>query len=212
MKDDIIKITEDFAKDIHKHDSSGHDFAHIDRVRKLALYIGEHEGADLFIVEMAALLHDTVDEKLFNEQSAWERLDHFYTTTGLSDTQKAQINHILCYMSFKGGANEGKLKSLEGFVVQDADRIDALGAIGIARTFMFAGKFGEAMYDPEIQPREDLSNYRTPGTAINHFYEKLFKLIHLMNTETGRQIAQSRNDYMQQFIDTFLQEWYGKKL
>ena len=212
MTHTIIESTEKFVKEIHKHDSSGHDFAHIDRVRKLALYIGAHEGADLFIVEMAALLHDTVDEKLFNEQSAWKRLEHFYTTIGLSDTQKERINHILRYMSFKGGVNQGKLKSLEGFVVQDADRIDALGAIVIALTFMFAGKFGEAIYDPEIQPREDLNDYRAPGTAINHFHEKLFKLIHLMNTETGKQIAQSRNDYMQQFIETFLQEWYGEQL
>ena len=110
MKSNIIEITEEFVKGIHKHDSSGHDFAHINRVRKLALYIGKREGADLFIVEMAALLHDTVDEKLFNEQSSWERLDHFYATIGLSDAHIAQINHILCYMSFKGGANEGKLK------------------------------------------------------------------------------------------------------
>lgn len=208
MNNDIIKLTEDFVKHIHKDDTSGHDFAHVDRVRKLALHITKQENANPFIVEMAALLHDTIDDKLFDEQHAWDRLNAFYSTIDISDAQIDEINHIIRFMSFKGGQNEGKLKSLEGFVVQDADRLDALGAIGIARTFMFAGKFGEAMYDERIAPRKDLSNYRDQSTAINHFYEKLFKLIHLMNTETGKKIAQERNAYMQQFIDTFKKEWH----
>lgn len=204
----IINITEQFVKNIHYGESSGHDFAHIERVRKMALEIAHKEHADLFIVEMAALLHDTVDEKLFDVQSAWDRLYQFYDDIKLPhDTQDA-INHILKYMSFNGGKNAGKLKSLEGKVVQDADRLDALGAIGIARTFMFAGKFGEEMYDPEVPVRTDLSDYRTPSTAVNHFYEKLFKLIDLMNTDTARQMAQERNDYMTAFIAQFKKEWH----
>ncbi|WP_414047196.1 HD domain-containing protein [Macrococcus equi] len=203
----IIKITEKFVKDIHKEESSGHDFTHIARVRKMALHIAALEKADLFIVEMAALLHDTVDEKLFDRTLAWQRLNEFYESIHLAQESQDAINHILNYMSFNGGKNAGKLKSLEGKVVQDADRLDALGAIGIARTFMFAGKFGEAMYDPSIPVRTDLANYREPSTAINHFYEKLFKLIDLMNTESAKQMAQERNDYMKAFIDQFMKEW-----
>ncbi|MGK0553566.1 HD domain-containing protein [Macrococcus capreoli] len=203
----VIQTTEKFVKEIHNKEFSGHDFAHIERVRKMALEIGAQEQADLFIVEMAALLHDTVDEKLFDKEMAWSRLNDFYSTIQLPVAQQDAINHILQYMSFNGGKNAGKLKSLEGKVVQDADRLDALGAIGIARTFMFAGKFGEAMYDPNIPVRTDLSDYRTPSTAINHFYEKLFKLIDLMNTETGRAMAQQRNIYMKAFIAQFMAEW-----
>lgn len=204
----IIQITESFVKDVHQGESSGHDFAHIERVRKMAMIIAEKEGADMFIVEMAALLHDTVDEKLFDPEVAWTRLNQFYIDIELPEDDQQAINHILKYMSFNGGKNEGKLTSLEGKVVQDADRLDALGAIGIARTFMFAGKFGEAMYDPEIPVRNDLSDYRTPSTAINHFYEKLFKLIDLMNTETAIAMAKERNEYMKAFIDQFKSEWH----
>lgn len=207
-KQHIINITEQFVQEIHQGESSGHDFNHIDRVRKMALHIAQIEDADVFIVEMAALLHDTVDDKLFDETIAWERLNNFYSSIQLPTEEQQAINHILKYMSFKGGLNEGKLKSLEGKVVQDADRLDALGAIGIARTFMFAGKFGEAMYDPAVPVREDLSDYRTPSTAINHFYEKLFKLIDLMNTDAGRKMAEKRNDYMKDFIEQFKNEWH----
>ena len=204
---EVLYITESFVKNVHQGESSGHDFAHIERVRKMAVIIAEKEGANLFIVEMAALLHDTVDEKLFDTKAAWERLNKFYEEIHLPIEAQQAINHILKYMSFNGGKNEGKLKSLEGKVVQDADRLDALGAIGIARTFMFAGKFGEAMYDPNIPVRDDLSDYRTPSTAINHFYEKLFKLIDLMNTETARAMAEERNEYMKAFIEQFKKEW-----
>lgn len=204
---EVLHITESFVKNVHKDESSGHDYAHIERVRKMAVEIAEKEGADLFIVEMAALLHDTVDEKLFDTIAAWERLNKFYEEIQLSIEHRQTINHILKYMSFNGGKNEGKLKSLEGKVVQDADRLDALGAIGIARTFMFAGKFGEAMYDPNIPVSDDLSDYRTPSTAINHFYEKLFKLIDLMNTETAKTMAEERNAYMKAFIEQFKKEW-----
>lgn len=204
---EVLHITESFVKNVHKDESSGHDYAHIERVRKMAVEIAEKEGADLFIVEMAALLHDTVDEKLFDTIAAWERLNKFYEEIQLPIEHRQAINHILKYMSFNGGKNEGKLKSLEGKVVQDADRLDALGAIGIARTFMFAGKFGEAMYDPNIPVSDDLSDYRTPSTAINHFYEKLFKLIDLMNTETAKTMAEERNAYMKTFIEHFKKEW-----
>lgn len=204
---EVLHITESFVKNVHKDESSGHDYSHIVRVRKTAVEIAEKEGADLFIVEMAALLHDTVDEKLFDTIAAWERLNKFYEEIQLPIEHRQAINHILKYMSFNGGKNEGKLESLEGKVVQDADRLDALGAIGIARTFMFAGKFGEAMYDPNIPVRDDLSDYRTPSTAINHFYEKLFKLIDLMNTETAKTMAEERNAYMKTFIEQFKKEW-----
>lgn len=212
MTKNMIKQAEDYVKVLLEKERSGHDYYHIERVRKLALYIAKKEKANLFIVEMAALLHDTVDEKLFDEETAYANLELFFNQIELPQKDREAIIHILKYMSFKGGINEGKLKSLEGHIVQDADRLDALGAIGIARTFQFAGKFGEAMYDPNIKVREDLTKtYREPSTAINHFYEKLFKLKDLMNTTTGKQLAEEKHAYMEQFIEMFMKEWNGIK-
>ncbi|ULG71665.1 HD domain-containing protein [Macrococcus brunensis] len=204
----MIKETEKYVKDFHMGDSSGHDYAHIERVRKMALTIGREEQADLLIVEMAALLHDTVDDKLTDEVTAWTKLENFFDQIALAEDKRDAIRHILKYMSFKGGKNAGKLESLEGKVVQDADRLDAIGAIGIARTFMYAGKFGDIMYDPLIPPRDlQQADYREKTHAINHFYEKLLKLKDLMNTETGRAIAAERHEFMEQFVAQFKKEW-----
>ncbi|TDL96815.1 HD domain-containing protein [Macrococcus brunensis] len=204
----MIKETEKYVKDFHMGDSSGHDYAHIERVRKMALTIGREEQADLLIVEMAALLHDTVDDKLTDEVTAWTKLENFFDQIALAEDKRDAIKHILKYMSFKGGKNAGKLESLEGKVVQDADRLDAIGAIGIARTFMYAGKFGDIMYDPLIPPRDlQQADYREKTHAINHFYEKLLKLKDLMNTETGRAIAAERHEFMEQFVAQFKEEW-----
>ncbi|ULG73927.1 HD domain-containing protein [Macrococcus brunensis] len=204
----MIKETEKYVKDFHMGDSSGHDYAHIERVRKMALTIGREEQADLLIVEMAALLHDTVDDKLTDEVTAWTKLENFFDQIALAEDKRDAIKHILKYMSFKGGKNAGKLESLEGKVVQDADRLDAIGAIGIARTFMYAGKFGDIMYDPLIPPRDlQQADYREKTHAINHFYEKLLKLKDLMNTETGRAIAAERHEFMEQFVAQFKKEW-----
>jgi uncharacterized protein len=208
----IIQATEAYVKTINGSDSSGHDFSHIERVRRMALAIASEEQADLFIVEMAALLHDTVDDKLVDPVTAWQGLEAFFDSIQLEQQSRDDISHILRYISFKGGVNAGKLKSLEGKVVQDADRLDALGAIGIARTFMYAGAFKDTMYDPDIPPRElSKVNYREPSTAINHFYEKLFKLKDLMNTETGRRLAEERTQYMEDFIHRFKQEWHSSQ-
>jgi len=204
----MIKETEKYVKDFHMGDSSGHDYAHIERVRKMALTIGREEQADLLIVEMAALLHDTVDDKLTDEVTAWAKLENFFDQIALADEKRDAIKHILKYMSFKGGKNAGKLESLEGKVVQDADRLDAIGAIGIARTFMYAGKFGDIMYNPLIPPRDlQQADYREKTHAINHFYEKLFKLKDLMNTKTGQAFAIERHKFMEQFIAQFKKEW-----
>lgn len=204
----MIKETEQYVKTFHQGDSSGHDYSHIERVRRMALKIGRTEGADLLVVEMAALLHDTVDDKLTDEVTAWSKLENFFDKVGLEENKRDAIKHILKYMSFKGGENAGKLESLEGKVVQDADRLDAIGAIGIARTFMYAGKFGDIMYDSQIPPRDlAVANYREKTHAINHFYEKLFKLKDLMNTETGRQFAEERHQFMATFIEQFKKEW-----
>ncbi|GGB12542.1 HD domain-containing protein [Macrococcus hajekii] len=206
----MIKETEQYVKDFHQGDTSGHDYSHIERVRKMALLLGEQEGADLFIVEMAALLHDTVDDKLTDEVTAWSKLENFFEKIELNVEQREAIKHILKYMSFKGGKNISKLESIEGKVVQDADRLDAIGAIGIARTFMFAGRFGDMMYNPAIPPRDlETADYREKTHAINHFYEKLFKLKDLMNTESGKKIAADRHRFMEQFIDQFKTEWHS---
>lgn len=205
MTIDIIKETEQYVKKIHLNDFTGHDYAHINRVRKIALNIGKEEGADLFIVEMAALLHDTVDSKLVDESVAYRHLYEFLNSIQLRDDIQQAILHILRNVSYKNGSNHGKLQSLEGQVVQDADRIDALGAIGIARTFMFAGHFNEPMHDESLAPFK--KDHNGNSTAINHFYEKLFLLKDLMNTTTGKYIAQERTAYMVDFVEHFKKEW-----
>jgi uncharacterized protein len=206
----IINQAEEFAKDFFKNDSSGHDWYHTNRVRNMALKIAEEEGADIFICEMAALLHDVADEK-FNtsEQAGIHNVSNWLTTHHVDEEKKRHIMEIISTMSYKGGSNE-KVRSLEGNVVQDADRLDALGAIGIARTFAYAGAKGQAMYDPNIPVRKQMTKeeYRNEkSTAINHFYEKLFKLKGLMNTNTGKRLAEEKHQYMELFIQTFLNEW-----
>ncbi|MGP4079660.1 HD domain-containing protein [Pseudalkalibacillus sp. R45] len=206
---------EKLVKEKLKDDHTGHDWGHIERVRSLALHIGKNEGADLMVCELAVLLHDLIDDKLVeDEDEALKEVTRVLQDEGL---QEAVINHIveiITTMSFSKSPEKG-MRTLEGKVVQDADRLDALGAIGIARTFMFAGAKGEAMYKSELPPRtEPLTKevYRHgESTAINHFYEKLFKLKSLMNTQTGVKLAEKRHRFMEGFIEQFLAEWEGLK-
>ncbi|MET4654450.1 uncharacterized protein ABIC15_001169 [Exiguobacterium sp. PvP048] len=196
--------TERFVQAFHAADFSGHDFAHIERVRKMALRISAAEGGDAHIIELAALLHDVADSKLGGTSDSVDQ----YLRPRVPEQDRLHILDIINSLSFKGG-NRPTMKTLEGKIVQDADRLDAIGAIGIARTFQFAGHFKEPMYVPGLVPREPGDRTGTTS-ALHHFDEKLFRLKDLMNTKTAKIIAEDRHQYMLEFVERFKQEWNGQ--
>jgi uncharacterized protein len=209
-KQKIIEKTERYVRMLLENDASGHDWWHIERVRRMSIALAKKEGADEFIVEMAALLHDVADEKIAgSEEKGLSVVAEWLEQMPLSNQDKEHIIEIISSVSFKGG-NGKKPRTIEGMVVQDADRLDAIGAIGIARTFMYAGSRGHLMYDPNLPYREKMTKeeYRQGrSTAINHFYEKLLKLKELMNTESAKQIASKRHEFMECFLQQFYKEW-----
>ncbi len=210
----MIELTENYVRNELGEDPTGHDWFHVDRVRRNALHICEEEMAgDSFIIEMAALLHDISDEKL-NESSkkGEEKLESYLQTLPLTDNDKRHINQIIATISFKGGQTT-TLSTIEAKIVQDADRLDAIGAIGIARAFAYGGKKGQSIYDPSISVRNEmtLEEYRKgKSTSVHHFYEKLLKLKDLLNTDTARKMAESRQQMMVSFLEQFYQEWDGQ--
>jgi uncharacterized protein len=197
-------------------DSSGHDWFHVARVRSTALTIAREEGADLTVVELAALLHDVADWKFADgDHTAGPRAAREWLQSKNADNNLIEhICQIIAGLSFKGAGVPTPMATLEGQVVQDADRLDALGAIGIARTFAYGGHKGQPMHDPEITPRlhGSFDDYkRGGGTSINHFYEKLLLLAERMNTATGKHLAGERQRFMEQFLEQFLAEWKGER-
>jgi uncharacterized protein len=214
VKNQIIEKTEAFVRNELGEDATGHDWFHVDRVRKNALHIcKEEKQGDPFIIEMAALLHDIPDEKL-NEsiEKGRAKLDSFLQSITLSSEEQSHILQIIQSISYKGGSKT-ELVSIEAKIVQDADRLDAIGAIGIARAFAYGGKKGQQIYDPNIQVREKMSleEYRKgKSTSIHHFYEKLIKLKDLLNTHAAKRMAESRHQMMGLFLEQFFQEWEGQ--
>lgn len=210
----IIEQAKHYAQELHDNDTTGHDYAHILRVRHHALQIAKYEDVDFFTVELASLLHDSVDKKLFKDNDdAWVQLKKWMHSVNLTENYQKELIHILKYVSYNGGQNKGKLKSLAGLIVQDADRLDAIGAIGIARTFQYAGHFNEPMHIPSKLPRQfnkgnSETYHKEPNSAINHFYEKLLLLKDLMNTEKGKALATQRHIFMEQFLTQFYSEWH----
>ena len=201
MMEKVIENAKQFAHDIFAADSSGHDYHHTLRVYALARTIGEAEGAEIAVVELAALLHDVDDHKLSPDTAGnKDRAVGFLRTQGVEETEIRRIVRIIDQISFS--RNTLPPDTLEGKCVQDADRLDAMGAIGIARTFAFGGSHGRVMHDPEGGDR---------GSSIAHFYDKLLLLKQRMNTETGRRLAQHRHDYLEIFLAEFLAEWEGKR-
>ncbi len=211
--EEIIHQTADFIRKEFSDDSSGHDWWHIYRVWKNSLAICEIEQADAFIVQLAALLHDLDDWK-FNASGdetphrarAW--LDSHQVDSSVAES----VCHIITHISYKGAGVENKMDSLEGFIVQDADRLDAIGAIGIGRAFAYGGYKDRPMYDPDSPPQMHASfeEYKNSKSAtINHFYEKLLLLKDRMNTQTAKRIAEERHQVMQKFLDQFMLEWEG---
>ncbi|RSD26303.1 HD domain-containing protein [Mesobacillus subterraneus] len=209
-----IEAAESFVKQELGSDSSGHDWHHIDRVRKNAYLIwSNHKEADWFIIEMAALLHDIPDDKLNeSEEAGWAKLDSFLQSLQLEQDLADKIGSCIETVSFKAG-REIELNSMEAKIVQDADRLDALGAIGIARTFAFGGKKGHPIFEPaqEVRGEMTLEEYRNgSSSSVNHFYEKLLKLKDKMNTERARQLAEERHRFMENFLEQFYSEWNGQ--
>jgi uncharacterized protein len=214
VKKQMIQQTELFVRNELGKDATGHDWHHVDRVRRNALYITKKEQAgEPFIIEMAALLHDIPDEKLNETKEQGERkLAAYLQTLPLEAEDKYHIQQIIATISYKGG-NGVQLQSIEAKIVQDADRLDAIGAIGIARAFAYGGKKGQPIYDPNMKVRDEMSveEYRKgKSTTIHHFYEKLLKLKNLLNTETAKYMAESRQQMMELFLQQFYQEWKGQ--
>jgi uncharacterized protein len=209
-KEIIIKETESFVKSVLEGDSSGHDWWHIYRVRKLALMIGKSEGADLFLVELAALLHDVDDWKLADNENDGQKARKWMGNCGLEPQLTDQVCKVIEGVSFKGAGVDTSTNDVVCKVLQDADRLDAIGAIGIARTFAYGGSRGRGIYDPEISPEmhADFENYKkSSAPTINHFYEKLLLLKDQMQTTMGRTLAEQRHDFMLRFLDQFYAEW-----
>lgn len=209
----VIQNIEQWVKTELLNEKSGHDWYHIKRVTDLAKEILKHEDADSFTVIAAALLHDIADDKITaNVDAALERIRELLRNNEVADETIETIIDIITTMSFRGGTGK-KLSYSEAQIVQDADRLDALGAIGIARTFQYGGSKGQAMYDPEIPVRDKMSfeEYRNgESTSINHFYEKLLLLKDKMHTRTAVKIAEEREAFMKHFLDTFFKEWDGE--
>ncbi|WP_249435954.1 HD domain-containing protein [Paenibacillus sp. Marseille-Q4541] len=208
-----LDSAEDYVKQELGGEGTGHDYWHIYRVVQTAEKIAIAEGADLFICKIAAYLHDIADEKLnTSKEAGMSKVESWLTEHDVSEENKAHVLEIIGNMSYNGGHNP-PMRTLEGKVVQDADRLDAIGAISVARAFVYAGSKGHLIYDPEVKPREEMTKeqYRTgKNTAINHFYEKLLKLKDLMNTRYGMKLAEKRHLFMEQYLDQFFEEWEGK--
>ena len=196
---DIVQQAMDFSREIFAEDASGHDFYHTLRVYRLAARIAQEEGADIETVQLAALLHDVDDHKLSPDTAeGQQRAAGFLRSRGMHEERIREICGIISQISFS--RNRGRPTTLEGMCVQDADRLDAMGAIGIARAFAYGGSRGRAIHDPNGEDSE---------TTICHFYDKLLLLKDRMNTESGRKLALERHRYLREFLEEFYGEWDG---
>ena len=210
--ENLIEKTVAFVKEVLADAEGGHNWYHIERVWNMSRYIWDLEGhGDLLTIELAALLHDISDAK-FNggdEVLGCQLAFNFLSTLGVKRETAEHVQSIIKYVSYKGGFPQSHIRSIEFRIVQDADRLDAMGAIGIARAFNYGGFKNRLIYDPSI-PLQDYKDseayHKSDAPTINHFYEKLLKLKDLMNTKTGREIALERHNYMLEFLDTFFKE------
>lgn len=210
-----MEQTIDFVKKELKGAEAGHDWFHIERVYKNALHLLKTEQADEQVVLLGALLHDIADSKFHegDETLGPKKAYDFMSTIEIPEDVKKHVVQIIENISFKGGNFEKNFRSKELEIVQDADRLDAIGAIGIARTFNYGGFKNHPLYDPAIKPNLQMSKdeyKKHQGTTINHFYEKLLLLKDLMNTETGKKMALKRHQYMEGFLEQFYAEWNGQ--
>jgi uncharacterized protein len=211
---EIINRTADHVQAVLSGEGSGHDWWHIERVWRIARRIGQAEGVDLPVVELAALLHDIADWKAHGGDSAAgpKKASDWLNSLHVEPTIVERVCQIIGNMSFKGAKVAQPVLSPEGKVVQDADRLDAIGAIGIARAFAYGGSKGRLLYDPTCKPidHDTAEAYlNSNGTTVNHFYEKLLLLKDRMNTPTGRALAEKRHQFMEDYLRQFYREWEG---
>ena len=215
-KEYIIQATIKFAKKTLAKAEGGHDWWHIYRVWQTAKHIAGHEEVDIFVVELGALLHDIADSKFHNgdEEVGPRKANEFLVSLGIEADIIDHVENIIRHISFKGGNQKQGFTSPELDVVQDADRLDAIGAIGIARAFNYGGHKNRAMHDPEVAVNLNMSKEeykKSDAPTINHFYEKLLRLKDRMNTKTGQEIAANRHLFMEQYLAQFYSEWEGEK-
>ena len=215
-QDEVIRNIFEFVKDRLSGESTGHDWWHTLRVLNLAKHIGMKENADMFVVQLAALLHDIADWKFYEgditagSKIAGKKLEELE----VDEESIIHVCDIIENISFKGAGVKSGITTTEGMVVQDADRLDALGAVGIARAFAYGGYKKREIYNPGIKPvmHQNFEEYKnSEGTTINHFYEKLLLLKERMNTETAREMAEKRHGYMEEFLNRFYEEWEGNE-
>ena len=212
----LLDKTISFVKEKLENAEGGHDWFHIERVYKNSILIAKEEDCDLAVVQLGALLHDIADSKFHNGDETIGPITAraFLESENVDEETIIHVINIIQNISFKGGNFEKKFNSTELEIVQDADRLDAIGAIGIARTFNYGGFKNRPLYNPEIAPnltmsKEEYKNSEAP--TLNHFYEKLLLLTAKMNTPTGKKIAEARHQYMEDFLSQFYAEWEGRK-
>lgn len=212
MNENILEITKNFVKSSLENTESGHDWSHIQRVLKKSETIARFEKCNILVVQLAALLHDIADSKFHNgdETLGPKIAEKFLKSQNVDEEMINQVVFIINHISYKGGHNLLKNIPIELAIVQDADRLDAMGAIGIARTFNYGGFKNRSIYNPKIKPnmlqsKEVYKNSDAP--TINHFYEKLLLLKDKMNTKKGRELAENRHDFMLLFLNQFYKEW-----
>lgn len=214
MMQDPIQKTITFVKQTLKNAEAGHDWFHIERVFKTALNINQEEKGNELVIALAALLHDIADPKFNNgdENLGPNLAQSFLQSIAVEEEVVQHVKMIIQHMSFKNSFDDNSFTSKEMQIVQDADRLDAIGAIGIARAFTYGGFKNRVLYDPSIKPEEHLSkeSYKnTTAPTINHFYEKLLLLKEKMNTAAGKKIAAKRHQFMLDYLDQFYSEWEG---
>lgn len=217
-REEIITKTIAFVKKELTNAEGGHDWFHIERVFKNATLIAKDEKADAFVVSLAALLHDIADAKFFNgdETIGAKKASEFLHSENVDNGVITHVVNIITHMSYKNEFSREKppIQSIEFQVVQDADRLDAIGAIGIARCFNYGGFKNRAIYNPEILPNLTMTKEeykKSDAPTINHFYEKLLLLKDKINTKTGKRVAQERHNFMESFLEQFYNEWNGVK-
>lgn len=211
-KEKVIQKVKDYVRETLGNEPTGHDWWHSWRVWKMAKEIAEKEGGDLFIIELAALLHDIADWKFHggNIRAGSEKAKTLLKNLGVDDKSVKHISRIIDNVSFKGAGVKNRIKTKEGMIVQDADRLDVIGAIGIARTFAYGGFKGREIYNPAIKSRfhRSFKEYREEkSTSINHFYEKVLLLKDRLNTKTAKKIAQKRHEFLERYLKQFFKEW-----
>ena len=209
-KQQLIEKTALFIRKHSEQESSGHDWWHVSRVWKLAKKIAMQENANLFFVEMASLLHDLDDWKLVAPENTNNKAEIWMKELGMEQPDIFRITNIINEVSYKGAGVDTTPTTNEARIVQDADRLDAMGAIGIARTFAYGGYKDRLIYDPEVKPEmhQNFESYKkTTAPTINHFYEKLLLLKNRMNTDSAKKMANERHRFMELYLEQFYNEW-----